>query len=76
MDDNQDDDCSDCSLDSLGSVDDVDDSDDSPNTLDLTSGDFSPINTQLFSVLAYNINSIVPLKKINLNQWLITSTLI
>ena len=44
MDDNQDDDCSDCSLDSLGSVDDVDDSDDSPNTLDLTSGDFSPIN--------------------------------
>ena len=58
MDDNQDDDCSDCSLDSLGSVDDVDDSDDSPNTLDLTSGDFSPINTQLFSVLAYNINSI------------------
>ena len=53
MDDHNDDLDSNCSSSSLGSIDDL-----CPNTLDLTSGDFSAINTQLFSVLAYNINSI------------------
>ena len=54
--DTDDDDCSNCS--DVGSVDEL-----NPNTLDLTTGDFSAINTQLFSVLAYNINSITATSK-------------
>ena len=29
-----------------------------PQTIDLTNGDFSPINTKLFNIASYNINSI------------------
>ena len=58
MDDNTEDQCSTCSSSSLGSIDDL-----NPNTLDLTTGDYSVINTQLFSVLAYNINSITASSK-------------
>ena len=58
MDDNTEDQCSNCSSSSLGSVDEL-----NPNTLDLTTGDYSAINTQLFSVLAYNINSITATSK-------------
>ena len=47
IDDNQ----SECSdTDSLSDLD--------PQTIDLTNGDFSPINTKLFNIASYNINSI------------------
>ena len=47
IDDNQ----SDCSdTDSLSDLD--------PQVIDLKSGDFSPINTKLFNIASYNINSI------------------
>ena len=54
--DTDDDDCSNCT--EVGSVDEL-----NPNTLDPTTGDFSAINNQLFSVLAYNINSITATSK-------------
>ena len=60
MDDHNDDLDSNCSSSSLSSIDDL-----CPTTLDLTSGDFSVINTQLFSVLAYNINSITSNSKLD-----------
>ena len=51
MDNTIDDNQSDCSdTDSLSDLD--------PQTIDLTCGDLSPINTKLFNIASYNINSI------------------
>ena len=59
MADDIDDNSSDCS--STCSIDEL-----QPSTLDLTSGDYSAINPKLFSILAYNINSITAPSKLDL----------